>query len=148
MKFKTKDEFEAWLRDYSHSIITPYTTDRVHPLTVFGQQKTFKDEILSKDYTISDADTFVMDGDIVYIINRVNDPKYYYICYTEGKESNIMWWTMISNLYQRDIDIKKFRWWEWNGWPNMMGAKIWIIDGASKFESFINWNDNPFEVKS
>ena len=139
MKFKTKDEFEAWLRDYSIKILG---IEKIMPS--YNKQKLFKYEILSKDYSISDADTFVMDEDIVYIINRVIDSQYYYICYAPTKESDTMWWTMISRLYQRDIEINLFH---GGGWPSMMGAKIWILYDAAN-NSFINWLENPFEVKS
>ena len=133
MKFKTMSEFEAWLRDYSEP---------------FGNKKNFlNDAILSKEYTVSTEKEFIMDKDIIYAINRVNqDPEYYYICYSDSP--NKMWWTMASKLYNRNMAIKEFNWGSMNGWASMTGAKIWILTDDLGFESFINWTDNPFEVKS
>ena len=136
MKFDTKGEFEAWLQNYSR----PYK-----------DKKTFREEaVLSKDYIVWDKPQFIMDDGLVYVINRTQtDKEHYYICYNTEGAPNTMWWTMISNLYAKYLDIKEFDWGPSKGWPSMEGAKIWIIGGASEFESFINWhNENPLEVKS
>ena len=134
MKFNTIDEFEAWLRDYSKP---------------FGSRQDFlKDAVLSKDPIISKNERFIMEDNTIYVINRVNqDPIHYYITYTKDGKSDKMWWTMVSKLYERNMEVKEFQGFGHIGWSSMNSAKIWILT-EDKFESFINWRKDPFEVKS
>jgi len=137
MKFKTKDEFEDWLRDYREP---------------FGNKKNFlNDAILSKDYIVWPEKEFIMDEDTIYVINRTeHDSEYYYICYYIGGGVNSMWWLTVKNLYNyKNINIENFQYYDLIGmWPSMAGAKIWILTDELLFERFINWTGNPMEGKS
>ena len=145
MLFKNTSEFGAWLQEYSGDIVLR----KPHTYVLCSTQK-FLDAMKSQNYTVSEDNRFDFKEDIVYIFKRhavISDSEWFFIYYHNGDGSR--WYVRFST---QDSPTKMIRRMivnmDWNSWVGMKGAKIWILSDDSNYKDLLNWQYDPFEVKS
>ena len=136
MKFKTKYEFAKWMTEY------------------LVQHKSFADfsnALLSEKnfIRISKENNYYVPYDEVYMFER-SGGDYTYMVYGYDEVKSDWWWIFLSQINKskdtnlHNIRVDKIERGKLTGMDN---AKIWSITVSEKTQ-FINWQTDPFEVKS